>query len=190
MTTLPKHVGRLLDDLGRADVAGDLAEELRAGTRSWLWAVWQIIAAIVSGVSTVLHQNVYLAFRAIATAWITFQILNGQLPFSAHPEVRVWIHASAAWPFVIMAQYFAAGRVVSLLHRQHRAAMVVAATLFFMSLNTLEYALRGYFMFRMNGSIDTLHLLLGLMLWLVLPAMVIAGGLLHVERSERIARID
>ena len=181
MKRIPEDVNRLLDDLGRGDLAGDLTEEFQRG-RSTAWVSWQISVAVVSGVVHVVRHNPYLTFRALAVAWITIQVLNGQLPFSPHPEVRAWISQSPAWLFVIVAQYVVAGWIVSVLNVRYRAAMVIATTLFFMAMNMVQRVLLWYFMIRMHGRPSAADAVWPLLLWLVLPLAMIIGGMLPRPR--------
>src|SRR5688572_26371954 len=68
------------------------------------------------------------------------------------------------------------------MNARYRAAMVVAATLFFMGMNIVQRGLLWYFMFRMQGRPRAADALLPLLLWLVLPLAVIIGGMLPRPR--------
>src|SRR4029078_7121622 len=104
MTRIPDPVVRLLDDLGQSQLAGDLTEELHSG-RSQVWLWWQVTAAVLCGVVSILRANPYLTFRAMALGWITIAVLNGLLPFSPRPEIGAWVHQSHSLGVVLVGTY-------------------------------------------------------------------------------------
>jgi PadR family transcriptional regulator, regulatory protein PadR len=65
VTTLPRFVTRILDDLGQSHVAGDLAEEVPAA-HSAAWVGWQVGAALMRGAVSAFRTHPYLTFRAAA----------------------------------------------------------------------------------------------------------------------------
>jgi hypothetical protein len=181
MSRVPPMVASLLDDLGRSDLVGDLSEDLGHG-RSPAWVWWQALAAIAQGVWGVLRHHWYLTFRAATVGWITFQIVNGQLPFSSHPEFRVAIGRSPIWVVIVAAQYFVSGWVVGRLHPRYRIAFVTAATAFLMMTSFTNAALRTWLildMTRFGLTQITLPSLIGQALTdLALPLATLLGGIL------------
>jgi hypothetical protein len=183
MRTLPTFVTRILDDLGQSHLAGDLAEEVPAG-RSSAWVWWQVSAAVMRGVVSTFRTHPYLTFRAAALGWILLQLLNGQLPFSPHPEVRGWIYNSPVAAILIAAQYFSVGWVIARMHQQHRTALVLASGLFLMVTNGVDVVGRILIVTLMQPTGIAFPSGIGLLVWVVytavlllLPLFVIVGGL-------------
>jgi hypothetical protein len=182
MRTVPAFVTRILDDLGQSHLAGDLAEELHAG-RSSAWVWWQVSAATLRGVVSTFRTHPYLTFRAVALGWILLQLLNAQLPFSPHPEVRRWIYNSQLAAILIAAQYFCVGWLIARLHQQHRAALVLSTGLFLMLTNCLDVVGRMLIVSLMQPTGIVFPSGIGLVVWvlysavlLLLPMFVIVGG--------------
>jgi hypothetical protein len=183
MTTLPRFVARLLDDLGQSHLAGDLTEEVAAGRSSaWFW--WQVSAAGVRGVVSTCRAHPYLTFRAVALGWILLQLVNGQLPFSPHPEVKRWIYNSPVAAMLIAAQYFSVGWVMARMHQQHRTGLILATGLSLMVTNALEVVARTLLVTLMQPTGIAFPSGRGLVVWVVytavlllLPLFVLAGGL-------------
>ena len=171
MTALPTFVARTLDDLGQGHLAGDLTEELRAGRSSaWIW--WQVTAAIVTGVIAFARREPFLVFRAVAVGWIALQIVNGQLPFSPHLELKSWVAQSWWSGGIIAAQYAVTGWVVALFHRRYRAGAVIVAAVFLTFTNAIVVAL-PLVVWPQRDGLSTLVVTVSLLL----PLLTVIGGL-------------
>jgi hypothetical protein len=187
MTRIPDPVLHLLDDLGQSQLAGDLTEELHAG-RSQVWLWWQVSAAVLRGVASILRANPYLTFRAMALGWITIAVLNGLLPFSPRPEIGVWVHQSSAWMVLLAGQYTFAGWLVARLHTRHRVAMVIGATMCLTLLNAVTVASRIYFVWRFGEYLRvemSPMTALSFAVSFCLPLMTMVGGILTSTRDPR-----
>ena len=86
MKHLPSFLLHMLDSLGQHDVAGDIAEELRAG-RSRVWGLWQVSAAMVGGVSQQVRGHKWAMLRAVLLAWGLFFVLTRAMFMVGLPRV-------------------------------------------------------------------------------------------------------
>jgi hypothetical protein len=141
MAGRPPRLARVLvDQLASPEVAGDLAEEFRAGrSAAWYWR--QAGGAIAAAIGRDIRTSPLVPLRAIVTGWIALTILA-----NAHqrlvdvidrlllPEVTAW-HASwmitsQIWVVYRVVLWFVVtavtGWVVGRVHRRHRAAAVLA----------------------------------------------------------------
>jgi len=191
MKTIPTFAMRLLDDVGQAQLAGDLVEELQAG-RSLIWVTWQVGAAMLRGLGAGARANPYLTFRAVAVGWIALQLLNGQFPFSPHLGAKLWIHNSPELILLIGAQYFVAGWLVAQLQRPHRTGLVLTTGGFLMLANCVEVCYRTALiaLMQQRGSIvaseeDFALWLLYDAIQLVLPLAFMVGGLRGPLRADQ-----
>jgi hypothetical protein len=177
----------MLDDLGQTHLAGDLAEELHAGrSPSWCW--WQVSAAVVRGVISIIRRNPVLAIRAVGVGWIVIAVLNGQLPFRSYPNVGMSVHQSPVWVALVAAQYLIAGWVVARLHPRHPVSMVVVSAVVLTILNGLTVTIRAYFLFRFGpfvGQELSAMEFISLVTSFCLPLVMVAGGLWTGTRDPR-----
>jgi len=166
---------RLLDRIGQGELAGDLAEELHLG-RSPAWVLAQAMAAVVGAAATAVRSQPYLTFRAVATAWITLQIVNGQWPFAPHLGITGWLLTSAGGPFVMVTQYVACGWVVARLHRENPVPLVFASAGFLTLTNAVYVMMRTLGMMRFRPSWFAVDFV-AMPIVLLLPLVTIVGGL-------------
>lgn len=181
MSTLTRLATAVLDAAGESALAGDLLEERRSG-RSSLWYAWQVMAALWQVTVRGARTHAFSTFCAIAIGWIVLQVTDGQLPFSAHPEVNEWAaRVHLAWPFAAL-RYFAAGWLVSRVfaERRHRFAMVAAVTLFFVLRAVIEYGVMLWVTLQLPPAVLLVSkraLVADVILAVVLPVVTLAGGL-------------
>lgn len=181
MSTLTRLATAVLDAAGESALAGDLLEERRSG-RSSLWYARQVMAALWQVTVRGARTHAFSTFCAIAIGWIVLQVTDGQLPFSADPEVNEWAaRVHLAWTFAAL-RYVAAGWVVSRVFAGHgqRVAMVTAVTLFFVLRAMVESGVMLWFTFQLQPAVVGIsrgELVADVILAVVLPVVTLAGGL-------------
>ncbi|HVZ21868.1 MAG TPA: hypothetical protein VG871_12430 [Vicinamibacterales bacterium] len=193
MSLLTKAATTLLDAAGESALAGDLLEERRSG-RSSFWYGRQVASALWHVVVRGARGHAFHAFCAMAIGWIVIQVIDGQLPFSAHPEVNAWVaRVHLAWAFAAM-RYFVAGWVVSLVFAssRQRFAMVGAATLFFLFRAVIGSALMVWGLSRVPAAalqVSKGTLVADVVFAIALPVVTLAGGLVGpIRRVESLDR--
>jgi hypothetical protein len=181
MSTLTRLATAVLDAAGESALAGDLLEERRSG-RSAVWYARQVMTALWHVTVRNARTHAFHTFCAVAIGWIVLQVTDGQLPFSAHPEVNAWMtHTHLEWPFAAM-RYLAAGWVVSRMFaaRGQRFVMVACVTLFFMLRAAIESGLILWFSLRLAPGVllvSRTDLVVSMMMAMALPVVTLTAGL-------------